>query len=295
MINALEKYRICSLHFCEKPADLWDEHNVDWFPTLNLGHSKRKQPSEGSLERCERAKRRRDDQRHAEEIDSLFQQQTESVLFNEVEDVVKEEIIDISTELFMLEAATQNAMEQMLLEIITCMEKDIVQEEWEMVVIDYAESKRNFSGKITDLQEELMGCHTKIESLSEQQAQFDQHPPFGEQSLVDDHYVHFYTGLPNANILKSVFDHVVKTLPVDKSTKLGPFQEFMVVMLKLRLNSPVEDLSYRFGVSISSVSRILLKWLKQMDIRLQDLIIWPEREELQRTMPECFRVSFGTK
>ena len=226
---------------------------------------------------------------------SLFQQQTESVLFNEVEDVVKEEIIDISTELFMLEAATQNAMEQMLLEITTCMEKDIVQEEWEMAVIDYAESKRNFSGKITDLQEELMGCHTKIESLSEQLAQFDQHPPFVEQSLVDDHYVHFYTGLPNANILKSVFDHVVKTLPVDKSTKLGPFQEFMVVMLKLRLNSPVEDLSYRCGVSISSVSRILLKWLKQMDIRLQDLIIWPEREELQRTMPECFRVSFGTK
>ena len=138
-INALEKYRICSLHFYEKPADLWDEHNVDWLPTLNLGHSKRKQPSEGSLERCERAKRRRDDQRHAKEINSLFQQQMESVLFNEVEDVVKEEIIDISTELFMLEAATQNVMEQMLLEMITCMEKDIVQEEWEMAVINYAE------------------------------------------------------------------------------------------------------------------------------------------------------------
>ena len=96
-------------------------------------------------------------------------------------------------------------------------------------------------------------------------------------------------------VLKSVFDHVVKTLPVEWSTKLSPFQEFMVVMLKLRLNSPIEDLSYRFNASVSSVSRILLKWPKQMDIRLQDLIIWPEREELQRTMPECFKVSFGTK
>ena len=30
-INALEKYRICSRHFFNEPAELWDEHNVDWF------------------------------------------------------------------------------------------------------------------------------------------------------------------------------------------------------------------------------------------------------------------------
>ena len=30
-----------------------------------------------------------------------------------------------------------------------------------------------------------------------------------------------------------------------------------------------------------------------MDIRLQDLIIWPDRESLQKTMPECFREFFG--
>ena len=294
-INALEKYRICSRHFVEEPADLWDENNVDWLPTRNLGHLKRKQLSEDDLARCERAKRRRDDQRHTEEMDDLFQQQMESILLNEVEYVIKEEIRDISGELFVLEIATECVMEEVLLETITCMEKEIVQEEWEMAVVDYAESKFNFTSKVTDLQKELTDCRTKIESLSEQQAWFDQHPPFGEQSLVDDGCVHFYTGLPNAMVLKSVFDHVVKTLPVERSTKLSPFQELMVVMLKLRLNSPIEDLSYRFNVSVSSVSRILLKWLKQIDIRLQDLIIWPEREELQRTMPECFKVSFGTK
>ena len=69
----------------------------------------------------------------------------------------------------------------------------------------------------------------------------------------------------------------------------------MVDILKLRLNSPIKGLSYRFGVSVSSISRILLKWLKQINIRLQDLIIWLEREELQRTMPECFKMLFGTK
>ena len=37
-LNALEKYRICSRHFVDEPADLWDKHNVDWLPTCNLGH-----------------------------------------------------------------------------------------------------------------------------------------------------------------------------------------------------------------------------------------------------------------
>ena len=35
--------------------------------------------------------------------------------------------------------------------------------------------------------------------------------------------------------------------------------------------------------------------LKQMDLRLQDLIIWPDRDALQKTMPMCFQASFGKK
>ena len=30
-----------------------------------------------------------------------------------------------------------------------------------------------------------------------------------------------------------------------------------------------------------------------MDIRLKSLIIWPERENLRKTMLECFRAEFG--
>ena len=32
-----------------------------------------------------------------------------------------------------------------------------------------------------------------------------------------------------------------------------------------------------------------------MDLRLQDLIIWPDRDVLQKTMPVCFQASFGKK
>ena len=109
--------------------------------------------------------------------------------------------------------------------------------------------------------------------------------------------MNFYTGLPNLKILKAIFDHVCVTLPSEKALlcKLTKFQEFMLVMIKMRLDSPVVDLAYRFGVSPATVSRILLKWLTQMDIRLRSLIIWPERDDLQKTMPKYFQLSFGKK
>ena len=32
-----------------------------------------------------------------------------------------------------------------------------------------------------------------------------------------------------------------------------------------------------------------------MDIRLKSLILWPEQEDLQKTMPKCFQLLFGKK
>ena len=43
------------------------------------------------------------------------------------------------------------------------------------------------------------------------------------------------------------------------------------------------------------MSRAILKWLKRMNIRLSDLIRWPEHEVLRKTMPKCFKASFGSK
>ena len=73
------------------------------------------------------------------------------------------------------------------------------------------------------------------------------------------------------------------------------FQEFILVLMKLRLDVPFQDLPYRFDIFLSTVSRICLAWMIVMDIRLSPLINWPEREDLWRTMPKCFQYSFGKK
>ena len=36
--NILDSERVCGLHFVSgKAAPVWDRHNIDWVPTLNLG------------------------------------------------------------------------------------------------------------------------------------------------------------------------------------------------------------------------------------------------------------------
>ena len=77
------------------------------------------------------------------------------------------------------------------------------------------------------------------------------------------------------------------------TTKLSSFQEFVLTLMKLRLDSPLKDLAYRFRISVTTVSRIFAKWLVILDVRLSSCLIWwPDRDSLWKTLPQCFRVSF---
>ena len=119
--------------------------------------------------------------------------------------------------------------------------------------------------------------------------------PFGEEEFRnDDKKVQFYTGLPSFDILNIVFHRIVPFVN-RKSQLLTPFQEFIMTIMKLKLNMPFEDLAYRFNVSVSTVSRTFQAWMIVMDVRLQPFIKWPDREALWRTMPQCFQQSFGKK
>ena len=63
--------------------------------------------------------------------------------------------------------------------------------------------------------------------------------------LDSDDKVQFYTGLPS---LRVVFEHV-SPFVARRTLSLDGFQEFFMVLMKLRLNVPLQDLAYRFKVS----------------------------------------------
>ncbi|XP_078656629.1 LOW QUALITY PROTEIN: uncharacterized protein LOC144902867 [Branchiostoma floridae x Branchiostoma belcheri] len=118
-------------------------------------------------------------------------------------------------------------------------------------------------------------------------------PPNREYFQSDDK-VRFYTGLPSYEVLMVVCDHVAPFVS-RRSQNLDSFQEFMIVLMKLRLNTPLKDLAYRFNVSLSTVSRIFNLWIVVTDARLACFISWPDRERLWRTMPMCFQYTFDKK
>ena len=109
-----------------------------------------------------------------------------------------------------------------------------------------------------------------------------------------DEKVRFYTGLPSLEVLMVVFDHVASHVK-RQTQSLDRFQEFIIVLMKLRLNVPLQDLAYRFVVSISTISRIFFQWIVVMDKRLFPFVYWPDRHQLWKTMPQCFQYAFGRK
>ena len=82
----------------------------------------------------------------------------------------------------------------------------------------------------------------------------------------------FYTGLPNYQTLMSVFNLTSPCIKRNSQNALEPFSEFILVLLRLKLNLPLQELAYRFNISLATASRIFDRWIHVMSIRLKFLI-----------------------
>lgn len=108
----------------------------------------------------------------------------------------------------------------------------------------------------------------------------------------DDNKIKFYTGLPNLQTFMLVFSFVSQGLPPTVKQSLSETQRLLLTLMKLRLNLSEELLAYLFNIHQSTVSRIFHLWVDVMASRLRPLILWPEREDLRRSLPMSFRVFF---
>ena len=265
----LENDRVCGIHFHSgKASYLWDKFDVDWVPSLNLGHDKVKNSDDTTEKQQQRAQRiteRRKREREREEHEAMKRK------LAKVDDP-GERVKDIDVEI----------------EGGGCLEE--VQQE---------DEKDGVSTQ-TDSSEFTRSCCTQTTTcdymfrtskpwMPEKSTIFDE-----EYFKGDDEKVRFYTGLPSAEVLKKTFSFVSPRVS-RRALLLSKFQEFVLVLIKLRLCVPHLDLAYRFNVSRTVVSRIIVCWLTVMDVCLSPLIVWPSREQLQTTMPRCFMDSFGLK
>ena len=62
-----------------------------------------------------------------------------------------------------------------------------------------------------------------------------------------------------------------------------------LTLLRLRVGLPEQDIAFRFGISQVLVWRILVGWISFLALKLSCLIYWPDREDVQRYYPQCFK------
>uniref|UniRef100_A0A667XA43 DDE Tnp4 domain-containing protein n=1 Tax=Myripristis murdjan TaxID=586833 RepID=A0A667XA43_9TELE len=72
---------------------------------------------------------------------------------------------------------------------------------------------------------------------------------------------------------------------------LSPFHCFLMTLMRMRLNLPLHLFTHIFHVSKPTVSRIFNSTLNVMYSRLSPLIVWPSKEQIQISLPMCFKTS----
>lgn len=103
----------------------------------------------------------------------------------------------------------------------------------------------------------------------------------------NDSKVKFYTGLPAWAIFVQVFS-LLSPFITPSRTQLTLEDELVLVLMKLRLDLPFQDLAYRWGVSVSTTTRMFHKWIGTMYARMKFLIKWPSRDILRQNLPQAF-------
>lgn len=105
----------------------------------------------------------------------------------------------------------------------------------------------------------------------------------------NDRMTKFYTGLKSWKLFGIIYKLILPGIQ-DASwlTKrsLPTEEQFLLVLMRLRLNLREQDLAYRFHISQKAVSSYLLKWLDVMYVRLSlNFMVRPRKETLVESTP----------
>lgn len=132
------------------------------------------------------------------------------------------------------------------------------------------------------------------------------------KKIKTDKKMNFYTGLSKIEVFNAIFMLLKPYLPhinywkgskrtvstkVVKHTrahthlkKLAQRDEFLLTLMRLRLNLLNEDLADRFGISTGLCSQTFTTWIKIISRVLGTaLIVWLPRESIRDNLPNCFR------
>uniref|UniRef100_A0A3Q0REQ0 THAP-type domain-containing protein n=1 Tax=Amphilophus citrinellus TaxID=61819 RepID=A0A3Q0REQ0_AMPCI len=140
----------------------------------------------------------------------------------------------------------------------------------------------NFDDILKALKRENQALRESVEKMS-----------LSENSLRNDaEKVKFYTGLPNYFVLETVMWLLAPHMDGMKNVKLSKFQQLLLTLMRLRLDLRNQDLAYRFGVKVATVTRTVHRMVNIMSSTLvPTAVFWPSRAELRKNLPAALRAS----
>ena len=168
-----------------------------------------------------------------------------------------------------------------------------------------------FSGEpAKTTEEQLEAAHQRIEEL---EAALNKQTIYKQLQMKPNSSIRFYTGFPSFDVLVATFRALSPTAQnmyswsqmqrlrnkgignveglrkAMKGCKLSLFDQFYLVLQKLRVGTLNQVLADTFNISQTTVSRIFISWINFLYFMLGSICIWPSREKIQKNMPTCFK------
>ncbi|XP_078585178.1 uncharacterized protein LOC144867211 [Branchiostoma floridae x Branchiostoma japonicum] len=171
----------------------------------------------------------------------------------------------------------------------------------------------DYSSTPVPAESQLAAAQAEIARLQEKVRQLEQEKFFLDRFSSDPQAISFYTGFNNYQTLVSVFtslepsaNNMIRWTQMQRhscnmnnvrmssfnDSSLPLIDQFFMFLCRVRQGLAENDLAVRFGVSQSSVSRLLITWANYLYFMLGSLAIWPSRSVVDKNMPECFRKTY---
>ena len=141
-----------------------------------------------------------------------------------------------------------------------------------------------FSGEPAKTTEELLeAAHQRIEELEaalHKQTIYFQLKPTAQN---------MYSWLQMQHLRNKGIANVEGLRKTMQGCKLSLFDQFYLVLQKLRVGTLNQVLADTFNISQTTVSRVFISWITFLYFMLGSTCIWPSQEKIQKNMPICFK------
>ncbi|XP_031358904.1 uncharacterized protein LOC116182512 isoform X1 [Photinus pyralis] len=159
----------------------------------------------------------------------------------------------------------------------------------------------NIQNELETQRKKNINVRLKLQILEHQMKSCRQAISFNLSNILNnEQMLKFYTGFKSVNRFKILLKFMY--LPYRKAKRnipgrpssLSYKEQALVFCCRLRLGLLEQDLAYRFCISQSAISKIVIFWINLCSVTLNQINIWPSKDLVCKYMPISFKNKYPT-